>query len=420
MRRVAIVGSGQAGLQLSFGLLAHGYQVSLYSDRTPDQWLNHSRPNGTAFLFDRALQYERDLDMNPWEGHAPQGEGIHLTFMPEVGKILLTMQGRLAKRGQAIDQRLKFSHWLSELEQRGGRLMIRSITRDDLEGIAGEHDLVVIASGKGDLTGQLFARDEERSLYDKPQRNLALITVTNTKPWTEIPFHPIKFTFIAPVGEMFWVPFYDKSQVASYSIVFEAKAGGPMDRFGNVKNGEEAVALAKEVIRDLSPWDYEHVKDGVLTDALAWITGRFAPTVRKPVGRLPSGKVVMALGDTAITYDPIAAQGANSAAKMANHVLQRIIMHGQDPFDADWMTAVFEEYWEADAKYMYSFTSALLEPITPAAAEVLVAGTKTPAVADAFFSNFNSPQNYWPWLVDLGEAKKWIATQMRATSAPSR
>ena len=61
MRRGAIVGSGQAGLQLGFSLLAHGYHVSLYSDRTPDQWLNHSRPNGTAFLFDRALQYERDL-----------------------------------------------------------------------------------------------------------------------------------------------------------------------------------------------------------------------------------------------------------------------------------------------------------------------------------------------------------------------
>lgn len=420
MRRVAIVGSGQAGLQLSFGLLAHGYHVSLYSDRTLDQWLNHSRPNGTAFLFDRALQYERDLGMNPWEDHAPHGEGIHLTFLPEVGKILLTMQGHLAKRGQAIDQRLKFSHWLSELEQRGGRLMIRSVTRDDLEDLADTHDLVIIAAGKGDLTGQLFARDTERSLYDKPQRHLALITVTGTKPWPEIPFRPIKFTFIAPVGEMFWVPFYDKSQVASYSIVFEAKPGGVMDRFGNVKSGQEAVTIAKEVIRDLSPWDYEHVKDAVLTDELAWLTGRFAPTVRKPVGHLPSGKVVMALGDTAITYDPIAAQGANSAAKMAHHLLQRIRAHGTRPFDAKWMTDVFEEYWEAEAKYMYAFTSALLEPITPAAAEVLKAGAKTHTIADAFFSNFNNPQDYWPWLVDLEEAKKWIAMQRGESSSISQ
>jgi len=77
----------------------------------------------------------------------------------------------------------------------------------------------------------------------------------------------------------------------------------------------------QQIIRDLSPWDYEHAKDMQLTDELAWLTGSFAPTVRKPVGWLSSGKAVMALGDTAITYDPIAAQGANSASKMAHSVL---------------------------------------------------------------------------------------------------
>jgi 2-polyprenyl-6-methoxyphenol hydroxylase-like FAD-dependent oxidoreductase len=419
MRRIALVGSGQGGLQLGIGLLAHGYEVTLYSDRTADQWLNHSRPNGTAFLFDRAVQYERDLGLNFWEEAAPYGEGIHLTFLPEVGKILFTMQGRLHKPGQAIDQRLKFSRWLQEFAKRGGTLVIRTVTRDDLESITTANDLTIIAAGKGEITAQLFARDAERSLYDTPQRNLALVTVTGTKPWPHLPFHPIKFTFIAPVGEMFWVPFFDKSQVACYSIVFEAKPGGPMDRFGAVKSGGEAVEIAKQVIRDLSPWDYEHAKDMVLTDELAWLTGRFAPTVRQPVGRLPSGRVVMALGDTAITYDPIAAQGANNAAKMANHVLRRILAQGDRQFDAEWMTDVCEEHWEKDAKYMYAFTSALLEPIPPAAAEVLMAGAKTPAVAEAFFSNFNNPRDYWPWLVDINEARRWIADKMNAASPTS-
>src|SRR5262249_16034334 len=129
------------------------------------------------------------------------------------------------------------------------------------------------------------------------------------------------------------------------------------------------------------------------------------------------GKAVMALGDTAETHDPIAAQGANTASKMAHHVLQRIIAHDNHPFDADWMNDVFEEYWEAKGKYMYAFTRALLEPITPAAAEVLQSGTQMPAIADAFFTNFDNPQDYWPWLIDLSEAKKWIATQMQTASA---
>ncbi|MGH7966371.1 MAG: styrene monooxygenase/indole monooxygenase family protein, partial [Candidatus Binatia bacterium] len=337
-------------------------------------------------------------------------------FLPEVDKIMLTMQGRLDKPGYAIDQRLKFSRWLHEFEQRGGTLVIQSVTPDDLEAIAATHDLVVIAAGKGKMTGQLFARDAERSVYETPQRHLAMLTVTGTKPWPELPFHPIRFVFIAPVGELFWVPFFDKSQVGCYSIVFEAKPGGPMDRFGHVKSGHEAVEVAKQIIHDLSPWDYEHAKDMQLTDELAWLTGRFAPTVRQPVGRLPSGKVVMALGDTAITYDPIVAQGANSAAKMAHHMLGRIVAHGGRPFDADWMTDVFEEYWEAEAKYMYAFTNAILEPITPAAATVLAAGAKSPAIADAFFSNMNNPRDYWPWLIDLEEAKKWVAAMIETSS----
>ena len=410
MRHIAIVGSGQAGLQIGFGLLKHGYPVTLYSDRTSEQWLHNSRPNGTAFLFGQAMQNERDLGLNLWEESAPYGKGIHLTFLKEVGEIFLTMQGRLDKPGQAIDQRLKFSGWLKEFEKRGGTLVHKMIAYDDLESLAATNDLVIIAAGKGDITHQLFERDAERSIYDTPQRHLALITVTNTKPWSDIPFHPIKFTFIAPVGEMFWVPFFDKSQVSAYSIVFEARPGGPMDRFvGQVKTGLEAVETAKAVIRDLAPWDYEHVKDAVLTDELAWLTGKFPPTVRKPVGHLPSGKVVMALGDTAVTYDPIVAQGANSASKMASTVLQAILERGEKSFDADWMNAVFNAHWERDAQYAYAFTSAILEPITPAAAHILSAGSKSSVIAGEFFSHFNDPHGYWPWLVDQAEAEKWVA-----------
>src|SRR5262249_23160428 len=173
------------------------YAVTTDLDGSADQWLTHSRPNGVAFLFDRSVQHERDLGLNFWEEAAPYGEGVHLTFLPEVDKILLTLQGRFAKPGQAIDQRLKFSRWLQEFEWRGGKLVIQTVTRNDLDSIAMTNDLVIIAAGKGEITAQLFERDSEKSIYDKPQRHLALVTVTGTKPWPDIPFHPIRFTFIA-------------------------------------------------------------------------------------------------------------------------------------------------------------------------------------------------------------------------------
>ena len=206
------------------------------------------------------------------------------------------------------------------------------------------------------------------------------------------------------------MPFFDKSGASAYSIVFEARPGGPMDRFvGQVKTGEETGEIAKAVIRDLAPWDYEHVKDAVLTDELAWLTGKFPPTVRNPVGKLPSGKVVMALGDTAITYDPIVAQGANSASRMASVVLRAIVEREEEAYDAEWVNAVFKTYWESEAQYAYMFTSAILEPITAAAACVLAAGAKSTSIAGEFFSHFNNPRGYWSWVVDQVEAERWVA-----------
>jgi len=35
MRKIAIVGAGQSGLQLALGLLQKGYEVTVISNRTP-------------------------------------------------------------------------------------------------------------------------------------------------------------------------------------------------------------------------------------------------------------------------------------------------------------------------------------------------------------------------------------------------
>ena len=46
----------------------------------------------------------------------------------------------------------------------------------------------------------------------------------------------------------------------------------------------------KALIEQFVPWEYDRVRDAVPTDANAGLIGRFAPTVRKGVGTLPSGK----------------------------------------------------------------------------------------------------------------------------------
>ena len=153
MRNVAIIGSGQAGLLAAHGLLKAGYQVTLYSDRTADQWLNESRPTGTAARFDRSLAFERELGLNHWEKEAPKGEGVHLTFCPAKDNQLLTLAGRLENYFTAVDLRLQSHHWMADFVARGGKLEIENVTVARLDDIAAAHELTIVAAGRAERCG---------------------------------------------------------------------------------------------------------------------------------------------------------------------------------------------------------------------------------------------------------------------------
>jgi len=407
LRRIAIVGAGQAGLQLGFGLLQWGYDVTVYSDRSAEEWFN-GRVTGTTFMFDRALSYERSLGLNLWDKEVQWGEGVHLDFSPTPRHRLLTVEGRFDLHGQAIDQRLKFAQWMREFERRGGNLVVKPVDLDTLETLAATHELVVVAAGKGPIS-RLFERDPRRSIHTEPQRYLALMNLKGLTPWTEVPFHPVKFSFTGTDGEIFWVPFHDKTVGSCYSVLFECRIGGIMDRFREVESGEEMIEVARRVIADVAPWELPHFANVEVTDPLAWSKGAITPEVRRPVGHLPSGRIVMGIGDAVVLNDPIAGQGSNAASKAAHFVTQRIVERERRPFDASWMETVFHDFWERDAKHITNFSNLFLEPITAAGREVLLAGSQVPEIADEFFDNFNNPQNFWPWIEDLREARRFIA-----------
>jgi hypothetical protein len=424
MRKIAIVGSGVTGLLTAHGLRRAGYAVTVYSDRTPEQWLNESRPTGTAARFEPTLQYERDLGLSHWEDHAPRGEGVHLTFCPTKDNVLLTLSGRL--RGtyfQAIDVRLQSHRWMADLEARGGRVVIEPVTLEGLDRIAAEHDLTVVAAGRAELS-RLFERDPERSVYDAPQRNLAMLMVRGAAMgFSGVPFLPVKFNFFAPIGEAFWVPYFHKDVGPSWSVLFEAKKGGPMDRFGGAKTGDEVLAIGKQVIRDLMPWDYDWAKDMELSDPRGWLVGQVTPTVRRPVGRLPSGRVVTCVGDTAMSLDPIAGQGANNGTLMAKNLVARVVEHGDRPFDEAFMIDTFEAYYRERGRTIYAFNNLLLEPIPIAGIHLLMAqygsdgtGEDGPQrIADAFIANFEDPRRLTAAFQDTATARAFISESTRGS-----
>jgi 2-polyprenyl-6-methoxyphenol hydroxylase-like FAD-dependent oxidoreductase len=417
MRKIAIIGSGQAGLVCAHGLRKAGHSVTLYSDRTPEAWLTQSRPTGVAARFWPALAYERELGLNHWDATAPKFVGIHFTFCPVLHNRLLTMTGRFAQPGAAIDLRLQSHRWMLDLVERGGNVEIEEVTIPKLEEIAREHDLTIVAAGKGPLSS-LFERNEARSVYTKPQRNLAMV-LCKGPPLSQagLPFVGVKFEILGPLGEVFWLPYHHKDVGPCWAIGWEPRIGAPMDRFRNAKSAQEVLDITRTVMKTVMPWEAAWFDDTEICDELGWLVGSMTPAVKNPVGRLPSGQVVTALGDTAIAYDPIAAQGANSGNQMARHLVNAITTRGDKPFDATWIAQTFERFWNDYGQYATGITNLLLEPPSPMAVAYLVAqyGTDgTPRddgrqeLANAFTDNLAQPASLTPILHDNAKIRDYI------------
>ncbi|NER32065.1 MAG: oxygenase [Symploca sp. SIO1C4] len=404
MRRIGIIGAGQAGLYLGIGLVDAGYEVTLFSDRTPETILN-GKLMATPNLPPDALQLERQLGLAFWDDQFRGCSQFRNQLYAKEGNPALVISSPLEKHWRAVDQRLKNSCWMQEFVRRGGELVIQAMKACDLSECAQNYDLVVVSAGRGSLK-TLFERDVQRSSHDKPKRHLAAAIVTGLKR-ESIDGGTIKITTLPDIGEIFQFPFYHKSKGHSYAIVLEAYPGGLMDQFSQVQSGHQMLKVSKKVIEQLMPWDYEIFKDMELTDELAWLRGAITPTVRHPIGRLPDGARVMGIGDAVILNDPISGQGANNATKMAHLVAQRIIEHGNRRFDESWMQAVFDEFWEY-SQYVNALTDCLLTP--PAhLQELVVTMARNPEVARDYLNGINYPPSLSPWFFEAEETKKYLA-----------
>jgi hypothetical protein len=191
-----------------------------------------------------------------------------------------------------------------------------------------------------------------------------------------------------------------------------------MDRFDDCKSADALVARSQEVIRDLIPWDADWAKEIKAADADGWLVGSVTPTVRASTGRLPSGRVVMPLGDTAISMDPIAGQGANLGNKGARHLVEAIAKHPDATFDETWMSVVGEAFWADHGAKTVQFTNVLLEPLTPAGKLIMISqygsdgASVTPQqrIADAVVENFMDPRKYTDAFVDKVAARALVAS----------
>ena len=423
MRKIAVIGSGQAGLLAAHGLLRGGHEVTLYSDRTAQEWLDRGRPTGTAVRFGRSLAWERELGLDQWHDVAPRIEGLNVSVCSPEAKPFLSLKGRFTPGALAIDLRLQSASWMRELERRGGRLVIEKVTPERTAEISRRNDLTIVATGKEG--GALFRRDAARSPGSAPLRNLAMVNLVGPPLLFDGEKRPTeKFVIVEGLGECFWTPYFQKDEEPIWNLVFEARPGMALDRFRYAQSAVEVLYTAKELIFETMPWAGKWIEGSRVADHNGWLVGAVTPTVRSPVAPGTGLGPVVPLGDAFMSLDPLAAQGANMGNRLARTLVEAIALRQDAPFDELWIRTVYAGFYARWGEPAMRWTRLLLERLRGPARYLMLAQDgatgESPGgkqdLADAFAASFDDPRQLLEKLSDVPTARSWVSQVLRGRS----
>ncbi|NBH10527.1 styrene monooxygenase/indole monooxygenase family protein [Amycolatopsis sp. SID8362] len=411
MRRIGIVGAGQAGLVLAIGLRQQGYAVTVFAERPADE-VRAGRLISNQCLFSPALQRERELGINFWDAEAPPIREVAFAAAGEGTEPAMSWRVGLDRPAQSVDQRVKVADWLAEFERLGGDLRIRRVTPDELDECAREFELLIVAAGRGAQFDALFPRDDERSPYREPQRAIGILYVTG-----ELDVVPGLTFGMSQVGEFFLLPGLSVRGPV-HGLGFFGVPGGPMDVWDGVADVGQHYETARKLLRAHYPWQAALLDDARPAGPADLLHGRITPVVRHPVGTLPSGAKVLAMGDTAVTNDPVGGQGANMAARAARAYQEAIVERADRPFDEEFMHDAFARYWR-HARHATRFNNDLLAPPADHILATLDTAQRIPEVAHRFAHLFENPADYEGWLGDPEAAMAYLRdVQSGAQSVP--
>lgn len=397
MRRIAVVGAGQAGLQLALGLVADGYRVTLVAERTPEQ-LRGGRVLSTQAMFGPALRIEAAAGLDLWADRAPSVSSVQAVLAAPPGVRALEYTMTLDEPAQSVDQRLKLAGWLELLAERGGEIEYRTLDRGALHELARRHELTVVAAGRGTLS-EIFERDAARSPFDRPQRALSCLYAHGVGSPDPAAGPRARMNALPGLGELYLQPALTLSGPCDI-LLWEALPGSPLDAFGDAPPPDVQLARIRALLAEYLPWEAELWTEAEPTDAGAGLFGAVTPVVRRPVAELGSGVDavhVLGLGDAVVVTDPITGQGANNAARAAEACRRAVVEHGDAPYTADWMCRTAERFWQQQSRHSVEFTASMLT-VPDHLQAVFAAAAEHPEVGRRLANTYAEPSDHAAWL----------------------
>jgi flavin-dependent dehydrogenase len=425
-RKVAIVGAGVAGTTAGLGFVNAGFDVTIYSDRDRASLRNDVPPTGTAMYYGNSLEYDAEII----EDLYPIGNTTGMSFSLSSGQgetyaPIVKFDAPFNYQAQAVDVRLRSDDRLGRFLARGGKFKVRSISLEDLDKIAAEADLTLVATGRGGLSS-LFPVDSDRTVYAEPQRQLLFATFKGVDHRPDVFAHRSSeganhslFNYHTDFGELYVGTYLHKDVGATWALVGFAKPGSPwVELFRSITDTQSARDVVVDIYATYFPEEAVVVErfEPLHEDPHSWFLGAITPTVRRPVATTSGGHVVAAIGDTAISVDPIAAQGAQNAIVQVASLVRAAQSH-EGKFTRDWLNEQFDKHWHHRGEGATEVTRLFLgDPKYAAHLELLLpAAVVNASVGTALFGFLSKPQE----LLDLrgrDDILKFISEQ---TGAPA-
>ena len=405
-KRIAIVGAGTAGLHLGLYLQQQGGQSTIFTDKKIEDYPNVRLLNTVAHHAVTVAR-EDDLGVNHWPDAGYFG---HYYFIGMPGCPIECYGDLTSGPSRAVDYRIYLPTLMTDFQDRGGRLEYRAISVADLTELSAEYDLVVIGTGAGGL-GQLFARDEQNSPFNQPQRQL---WVGLFKGIAEQEPKAVTFCISPGAGELIEIPTVTFGGDAT-ALLFENHPGSDLEVLAHTRyddNPRAFLDLALDKLRTHYPMTARRINEDefdLANGPLDVLQGGVTPTVRHGHIKLVNGATALLLGDAHATVDPVLGQGANMASYAAHVVGQEIMTAGA--FDDDFFARV--DARRADrvlgAARWTNFMLSALNTLPDAFTEFLGAVAQNRGLADKFTDNFNYPEKQWELFSNPDNAGPWIA-----------
>ncbi len=410
-KHIAIVGAGAAGLHLGLYLRQQGVDVTIHTDRRPEDYAQ-SRLLNTVAHHSVTLARETALGVNHW----PVEEyGYFCHYHHFGGPQPLFFRGDFRAPSRAVDYRLYLPRLMRNFAERGGRLVYGDVDTDDVLRLSTEADLVVVCTGKGPL-GRLFAHEAAHSPFDRPQR---MLCVGLYKGVAEENPRSVTLSVSPGQGELIDIPTLSFDGMA-HALLMENVPGGELEVLSRLRYEDDPRGFLDTLLQKLEqhhPTVFRRIdraRFDLARGALDLLQGGVTPTVRQGHVQLGNGKLAIALGDVHAVVDPVCGQGANVASHAAWVLGEEIVR--QRVFDGRFAELVQARRIDRILGAA-RWTNLFLQPPSPELMQLIGTMSQDRALADEFTDNFNRPEEQWNRLASPQRILDWIAQPRPALAA---